>query len=499
MKELSPLLDEKTIDQMFDPNKGRDSLFLSKQNLDDKSIPYLCNYLKRNPVIDTLFLDENAIGPEGATFFAKNNKTIKSLHLSRNKIGDVGCDALIKHHNYLNHLYVHKNNIGDRGVLNIHLNTTLEFLDIAYNSLTDLGAIYLSCNTSLKTLWMRANKINQLGAYHLEENQTLHQVDVCAQGVSEPARKSLLSLENRNQLIQVKYLKELTNLLYQFFIPHLAMIILEYRKEDIVPRYYESIPINMPESTQAAEPGDSEFKRAMRYSKGEGVVGDMKEACFWYQKAAEKGHVNAQLHLAAHYLEETDIEETDVEKTGVDKNFELAFKWFLEAAMQGHTNSLCNLAIHFATGKGVEKDDESAVFWYTIAAQRGHKGAHYNLAVHYNNGKRRNLKEEEKEIAEADKQYRKMFSQTSTSTNPHSFINRRNNNLGLNQELSSDVANISEDLTTAKAYLEEVAKTPTVTPLFSYPLNLNNHLGLNLKPKDKVTESLKKLTLGGFN
>ncbi len=485
MKESSPLLDEKTIDQMFDPNKESDFLLLGNQNLDDKSIPDLCNYLKRNPSIKKLFLRNNSIGPEGATFFAQNNKTIESLNLCINKIGDDGCDALIKHHKYLTELIVNGNSIGDRGVLNIHLNTSLKFLDISYNSLTDLGAIYLSCNTSLKRLWVRGNKINQLGAYHLEENQTLHEVDICvqdgSQSPSDDSEKRLLLLKNRNRLIQAKYLKELTNLLSLFFIPDLAMIISQYIEEG----YYESIPTNMPESTQAAEPGDSEFKRAMQCSKGEGVVKNLEEAFFWYQKAAKKGHVNAQFHLAAHYLE----------KTWLDKNFKLAVDWYLKAAMQGHTNSQCNLAIHFATGKGVEKDDESAVFWYTIAAQRGHKGAHYNLAVYYNNGKRRNPKEEKKEIAEADEQYRKMFSQTSTSTNPHSFINRRNNNLGLNQELSSDVANISEDLT-AKAYLEEVAKTPTVTPLFSID-NLNDHLGLNLKPKDDVTDSFKKLTLGG--
>ncbi len=383
MRQLSPLLDDKIAAKMFllfNQNKKEGGwLYLPKQNLDDTSIPYLCDYLKSNPSIKKLYLANNAIGPGGATFFAQNNKTIEYLNLDKNKIGDSGCDALIKHHDYLHDLHVEQNNINDRGVLNIHLNTRLETLNVGYNSLTDLGAIYLSCS-SLKFLWLNANQINELGAYRLEENQNLARVGLTNQRGPKPPSKYL---ENRLFLLKDrKYVEELTKLLYLYFIANLVEIILQYMDEDIVLRYYE------PKSTQAAEPGDTEFKLAMRGNgKGKNVIKNLKQA-------AEKGHATAQFRLAVHYLEAA-------EKTEVDKYFELAVDWYLKAAMQGHTDSQYNLAIHFARGTGVKKDDESALFWYK-AAQRGHKGAYY----------------------------KEMFPQI--STNPQSFIN----NLPLNTESS---------------------------------------------------------------
>ena len=50
---------------------------------------------------------------------------------------------------------------------------------------------------------------------------------------------------------------------------------------------------------QAAERGNAiaQFNLGTTYSRGKGVAQDDEQAVFWYQKAAEQGHVDAQKAL----------------------------------------------------------------------------------------------------------------------------------------------------------------------------------------------------------
>ncbi len=272
--KLNELLDEKTAVRQFAhfdqciQDQGS-TLDLHSQNLGDKDIPYLCEYLKRNQTIDTLDLQHNNIGPDGATYFSLHNQTIKNLDLNVNRIGDEGCDALIRRHPNLTGLRVEGNNISDRGVSNIHLNTTLTYLKLVDNFITDNGAVYLSRSPTLTWLILRMNAIGEAGASALESNQNLEFVDMYSQRpVSKPIpyvlEDRLLKLNFRNDVIKQNYLKELTSFLFEYILPDIARIILQYKDNDIVPIYFEAIQNRMivqrprPADLKAAE---AEIKR----------------------------------------------------------------------------------------------------------------------------------------------------------------------------------------------------------------------------------------------
>ena len=70
---------------------------------------------------------------------------------------------------------------------------------------------------------------------------------------------------------------------------------------------------------------DSQLELAHRYSAGDGVTPDEKEAVYWYRKAAEQGDVGGQYHLGLAYLE----------GAGVTRDYDQAAKWFRKAAEQG--------------------------------------------------------------------------------------------------------------------------------------------------------------------
>ena len=64
------------------------------------------------------------------------------------------------------------------------------------------------------------------------------------------------------------------------------------------------------------------------YSHGQGVEKNQSKAAQFYQKAAEKGHRDAQFELGSCYEEG--------QSRGVKKNYKEAAKWYRKAADQGH-------------------------------------------------------------------------------------------------------------------------------------------------------------------
>ena len=71
------------------------------------------------------------------------------------------------------------------------------------------------------------------------------------------------------------------------------------------------------------------------YTNGEGVTTNKTKAVEWFQKAAEQGHVQAQLELAIHY----DL------GAGVPENPTKAAEWFQKAAKNGNSTA----SNHFRT------------------------------------------------------------------------------------------------------------------------------------------------------
>ena len=90
-------------------------------------------------------------------------------------------------------------------------------------------------------------------------------------------------------------------------------------------------------------------------------------------KAAEQGHVSAQLNLGYMYARGEGVSEDNIE----------AARWFRMAAEQGHAEAQVVLGLIYADGEGVPEDDAEAVRWYRMAAEQGNITAQYKLGYMY--------------------------------------------------------------------------------------------------------------------
>ena len=93
-------------------------------------------------------------------------------------------------------------------------------------------------------------------------------------------------------------------------------------------------------------------------------LGDLKEYCRWFLKAAQDGSVEAQSFLGVSY-------EIGSTSCGVSKDYAQAAVWLRKAAEKGDASSANELAGLYDDGKGVPQDYSQAVFWYRKAAEQG--------------------------------------------------------------------------------------------------------------------------------
>ena len=94
---------------------------------------------------------------------------------------------------------------------------------------------------------------------------------------------------------------------------------------------------------------------------GEGVAKDDEQAVFWWKKAAEQGHAEAQYKLGCCYDD----------GIGVDKDLKQAVYWWKKAAEQGDAEAQHNLGECYHKGEGVDKDLKQAGYWFKKAAEQG--------------------------------------------------------------------------------------------------------------------------------
>jgi TPR repeat protein len=97
---------------------------------------------------------------------------------------------------------------------------------------------------------------------------------------------------------------------------------------------------------------------------------DLKDAFFWYQMAADEGHVESMREVGLAYLY----------GEGKDENFELAYQWLKKAANKQDTTAEFSIGILFFEGKGKKKDIGSAINWFKRAAVKKHVMSINNLA-----------------------------------------------------------------------------------------------------------------------
>ena len=105
------------------------------------------------------------------------------------------------------------------------------------------------------------------------------------------------------------------------------------------------------------------------YAAGKGVSQDLKQAAEWYRKAAEKGAISGQLHMAALYRDGG---------KGFPRDMEQAADWYRKAAEQGDPTAQATLGLLYSIGQGVPHDDVEAYFWLDLAASvKGPKQEQY--------------------------------------------------------------------------------------------------------------------------
>jgi len=113
------------------------------------------------------------------------------------------------------------------------------------------------------------------------------------------------------------------------------------------------------------------------YREGEEGLHQSLELAFrWGLRAAEGGHVHAQVNTACCYIE----------GLGVAVDDAAAVAWFEKAAERGDQEARYNLGVVLAKGKGTPQSFKLAAEWYQRAADRGHTSAMSNLGMLYNAG-----------------------------------------------------------------------------------------------------------------
>jgi TPR repeat protein len=119
------------------------------------------------------------------------------------------------------------------------------------------------------------------------------------------------------------------------------------------------------------------------YAYGHGVPQDYTQAASWYQKAAEKGDVDAQRDLGELYATGGVMKPANGPAVGgvygairddgggsFPKDYASAAIWWRKAAEQGDEYAQYRLGILYDNGQGVPQDYAEAYFWYSIASAK---------------------------------------------------------------------------------------------------------------------------------
>jgi hypothetical protein len=131
------------------------------------------------------------------------------------------------------------------------------------------------------------------------------------------------------------------------------------------------------------------------YDKGEDLPHNVQSATAWYRRAAERGHSQAQVNLAAFAMKANDYSEARrwcelaakaghaggslclgnlyQRGLGVTQNSKEAIKYYQQAARDGNHGGMHALAEMYASGDGTKEDRQEAFFWLLYSARRGDK------------------------------------------------------------------------------------------------------------------------------
>ena len=120
---------------------------------------------------------------------------------------------------------------------------------------------------------------------------------------------------------------------------------------------------------RAAEKGhlNAQMYAAQMYYAGEGCRGEPQydKALYWYERAAEQGQRTAQSNVATMYQK----------GTGCTVNMEKALYWYEKAGEQGDDDAQLWAGMLYELGQGCTKDTKKARYWYEKSAAQGNEKA----------------------------------------------------------------------------------------------------------------------------
>jgi TPR repeat protein len=111
------------------------------------------------------------------------------------------------------------------------------------------------------------------------------------------------------------------------------------------------------------------FALGYAYHLGQGTKVNLDSAIFWYEKAALKNEVMAQLNLGIIYQGK--------------KNYPKAFLNLKKAALQKNESAYNSLGVYYLDKKAPHYQLDSAIHWFTLAANQKHLQAMGNLGTAY--------------------------------------------------------------------------------------------------------------------
>jgi uncharacterized protein len=110
-----------------------------------------------------------------------------------------------------------------------------------------------------------------------------------------------------------------------------------------------------------ANAGDAAAQVAVgeSYAAGKGVAQDYKAAAAWYQKAADKGDLGGEIHLASLYRDGG---------KGFPRDMAQAAAWYQKAADQGDVTAQATMGTLYSMGQGVGQSYAESYYWWDLAA-----------------------------------------------------------------------------------------------------------------------------------
>jgi TPR repeat protein len=95
------------------------------------------------------------------------------------------------------------------------------------------------------------------------------------------------------------------------------------------------------------------------YAEGKGVAHDYAQAAEWYRKAANKGDISGELHIAGLYRDGGKNFPRDMVR---------AAEWYRKAAEQGDVSAQGTMGTLYSMGQGVQQNYAEAYYWLDLAA-----------------------------------------------------------------------------------------------------------------------------------